>query len=90
MDEVENPQQSGNFLVRGLWIGEVQSGKTSNYIALMNKAADSDYKVIILLTGNIEKLRQQNQMRVDDGFIGSDSKAQVLNKNTVSVGVGLI
>lgn len=50
MDELGNPQQSGNFLVRGLCIGEVQSGKTSNYIALINKAADAGYKIFILLT----------------------------------------
>ncbi len=90
MDSLADPQGNDSFSRKGLVIGSVQSGKTSNYIALMNKAADSGYKVIILLTGTIEKLRQQTQMRVDDGFIGSDSKAQVLNKNTVSVGVGLI
>ena len=90
MDSLADPSGNNSFSRKGLVIGSVQSGKTSNYIALMNKAADSGYKVIILLTGTIEKLRQQTQMRVDDGFIGSDSKAQLLNKNTVSVGVGLI
>ena len=90
MDSLADPLGKANFSRKGLVIGSVQSGKTSNYIALMNKAADSGYKVIILLTGTIEKLRQQTQMRVDDGFIGSDSKALMLNKSTVSVGVGLI
>ena len=47
------------------------------YIALMNKAADAGYRVIILLTGTIEKLRKQTQQRVDEGFTGLDSKAPV-------------
>ena len=34
--------------------GKVQSGKTSNYIGLVNKAFDAGYKRIIVLSG-IEK-----------------------------------
>ena len=54
MDLLGNPGQEEGFNRRGLCIGEVQSGKTSNYIALINKAADAGYKVIILLTGVME------------------------------------
>ena len=54
----------------------------------MNKAADSGYKVIILLTGTIEKLRQQTQSRVDEGFVGRDSNIERKQKRTVLVGVG--
>ena len=32
-------------------VGSVQSGKTANYISLINKAADFGYKVIMLLLG---------------------------------------
>lgn len=88
MDSLANPKSDIPFKRKGLVIGAVQSGKTSNYIALMNKATDSGYKVIILLTGTIEKLRQQTQGRVDEGFIGSDSKAKQLDNKTITVGVG--
>lgn len=88
MDSLADPQLDTNFSRKGLVIGAVQSGKTSNYIALMNKATDSGYKVIILLTGTIEKLRRQTQVRVDEGFSGSDSKAQTVQKKNVWVGVG--
>ena len=71
-------------------IGDVQSGKTSNYIGLINKAADAHYRVIILLTGTIEKLRRQTQQRIDEGFIGLDSYAFTLEKGRVQVGVGAI
>ena len=89
MDLLGNPGQETGFSVRGLCIGNVQSGKTANYIALMNKAADAGYRVIILLTGTIEKLRKQTQQRVDEGFTGLDSKALTKDRDSVRVGVGL-
>ena len=73
MDDLGDPCSPIDFSRKGLVIGDVQSGKTANYIGLMNKAVDAGYKVIILLTGTIEKLRQQTQERVDAGFIGMDS-----------------
>lgn len=88
MDVLGDPKSESNFQRKGLVIGSVQSGKTSNYIALMNKAVDSGYKVIILLTGTIEKLRQQTQSRVDEGFVGVDSKALRESKKSEIVGVG--
>ncbi len=90
MDLLGNPHTNTEFQRRGLVIGDVQSGKTSTYTALINKAADSGYKIIILLTGTIEKLRQQTQGRLDEGFVGLDSTAFNINKDNVLVGVGNI
>lgn len=90
MDLLGNPGQSEGFMRRGLCIGDVQSGKTSTYIGLINKAADANYRVIILLTGTIEKLRRQTQQRIDEGFIGLDSYAFTLERDNVKVGVGAI
>jgi len=90
MDLLSNPQANIDFQRRGLVIGDVQSGKTSNYIALMNKAADAGYRIIILLSGTIEKLRRQTQGRVDEGFVGLDSTAFIRDRNNVLVGVGSI
>ncbi|MBG9977795.1 Z1 domain-containing protein [Ruoffia tabacinasalis] len=84
MDSLADPLSEEAFNRKGLVIGSVQSGKTSNYIALMNKAMDSGYKVFIILTGTIEKLRVQTQSRVDEGFIGKDS-----SQTQKIVGVGL-
>lgn len=90
MDLLSNPKAHFDFQRRGLVIGDVQSGKTSNYIALMNKAADAGYRIIILLSGTIEKLRRQTQGRVDEGFVGLDSTAFNRDKNSVLVGVGTL
>ena len=90
MDLLSNPNAPVAFQRRGLVIGDVQSGKTSTYLALMNKAADAGYHIIILLTGTIEKLRRQTQGRTDEGFVGLDSTAFNKNKDNVFVGVGNI
>ena len=90
MDLLSDPTQQLAFQRRGLVIGDVQSGKTSTYLALMNKAADAGYHIIILLTGTIEKLRRQTQGRTDEGFVGLDSTAFNKNKDSVFVGVGNI
>lgn len=84
------PVENGIFSRKGLVIGDVQSGKTANYISVINKAADAGYKVIVLLTGTIEKLRQQTQARIDEGFIGIDTSDLERDRRNNPVGVGLI
>lgn len=85
-----NPKEEfeGKRLRKGLIIGDVQSGKTATYIGMITKAADAGYKVVILLAGITESLRQQTQERVDEGIIGFTKKK--IGKEIVSgkVGVG--
>ncbi len=74
---------------RGLVVGHVQSGKTANYVGLINKAADAGYRIIILIAGIHNNLRSQTQERVDEGFVGFDSE-QLLSGavNPAFLGVG--
>lgn len=91
LDLLGDPKQLGCWKRRGLILGDVQSGKTANYIAITNKAADAGYRVIILLSGVIENLRRQTQERLDEGFIGRSSKAALQkNQQTIRKGVGNI
>ena len=55
---------------RGMVIGSVQSGKTANYSALVAKAADAGYKIIVIIAGISSLLRKQTQFRINCGFIG--------------------
>ncbi len=71
---------------RGLVVGDVQSGKTSNYLALINMACDAGYKIIVLLAGMTSSLRQQTQDRIDEGFIGA--KSDTINDGPEYFGVG--
>lgn len=73
MNNIGDPQLDSSFFNKGLVIGDVQSGKTGNFIALMNKAADAGYNMIVVTTGTIEKLRRQTQIRIEQGFGGFDS-----------------
>jgi len=73
LDLSGNPQIEGAWARKGLVMGNVQSGKTQNYIGLINKAMDSGYKIIILLGGHMNNLRKQTQVRVDEGVIGRES-----------------
>jgi hypothetical protein len=69
-----NPQSLGKVAKKGLVVGDVQSGKTANYIGLINMAVDVGYRTIVLLAGLTEDLRIQTQGRVDEGFIGAKSE----------------
>jgi Z1 domain len=62
---LENPRGNAPFNTRGLVIGHVQSGKTENFSALIAKAADAGYKVVIVLSGVHNTLRQQTQRRLE-------------------------
>ena len=76
LELLQNPSSDGTWDRRGLVIGDVQSGKTANYLALITQAADAGYKFIIVVAGIQNMLRSQTQQRVDDGFVGlhSDTK----------------
>jgi len=58
------PPLEEEFDVRGLVLGRVQSGKTANYTALISKAADAGYRLIIVLAGTDNALRLQTQLRL--------------------------
>jgi hypothetical protein len=72
---LSDPQQAGSWSRRGMVIGHVQSGKTANYLGLISRAADSGYRVIIIIAGIHNNLRTQTQRRTDEGFIGKKSES---------------
>jgi hypothetical protein len=89
LDKCVNPKQAGSWDRRGMVVGHVQSGKTSNYVGLINKATDAGYKLIIVIAGTISSLRRQTQERIDAGYIGRDSSAYLRNKRENRIkGVG--
>jgi hypothetical protein len=53
---------------KGLVVGYVQSGKTTNIISVMAKLADVDYRMVIVLSGIHNGLRRQTQERVDESL----------------------
>jgi hypothetical protein len=73
LDYSGDPSVDDGWKRRGMVLGHVQSGKTTNYSALICKAADAGYRVIILLAGITNSLREQTQERIDETFIGCKS-----------------
>ena len=54
---------------KGLVLGYVQSGKTTNFMSVIAKAADVGYRLIIVLSGITDNLRQQTQERLFDYLV---------------------
>lgn len=89
LELLENPLREGEWDRRGMVVGQVQSGKTSNYTGLICKAADAGYKLIIVLAGMHKSLRSQTQIRLDEGFLGFDTRqARKFDKENLRTGVG--
>lgn len=88
LDKCVNPKEAKSWDRRGMVVGHVQSGKTSNYVGLINKATDAGYKVIIVIAGTISSLRRQTQERIDFGYIGRNSAAFIRENENRVIGVG--
>lgn len=91
LKRLESPRRVGSWDRRGMVVGNVQSGKTSNYTGLISKAVDAGYKIVIVLAGLNNDLRSQTQKRIDKGFIGRDTKKKESYDQTSSkIGAGLL
>ena len=63
------PPGADTIKTRGLVLGYVQSGKTTNFTALISKAADVGYRLFVVLSGTTNALRRQTQIRLDDDLV---------------------
>lgn len=72
MDNLADPDLEDFFSIYGMVVGHVQSGKTSNYSALISKAADAGYRFIVVIAGGLNNLRNQTQGRLDEVFVGAN------------------
>ncbi|WP_347269127.1 Z1 domain-containing protein, partial [Paracoccus sp. (in: a-proteobacteria)] len=73
LDRLGDPRNLSPWSRRGMVVGHVQSGKTANYTGLICKAADAGYRLIVVIAGIHNNLRNQTQARIDEGFIGRDT-----------------
>jgi hypothetical protein len=91
LDSLFDPTVNAQIDKRGLVVGQVQSGKTSNYTGLICKAIDAGYKLIIVLAGTHNDLRSQTQLRLDEGVLGFDTQhTRAFNQDDFKIGVGKI
>jgi hypothetical protein len=69
------PRSQQPVSVKGLVLGYVQSGKTANFSAVISKAVDSGYKLIVVLAGMHNILRLQTQARLQEELVAPKENA---------------
>lgn len=93
LNSIADPMEKIGKEKRAMVVGYVQSGKTANYIGLINKALDAGYKYIIVLAGMHNNLRSQTQSRIDEEVLGYETDSAARQKQreraeTNKIGVG--
>lgn len=76
------PISRGEYQCRGLVVGYVQSGKTANFTAVAARAADVGYRLIIVLSGIHDSLRNQTQKRLNAELVTIGEKWTTLTTET--------
>ncbi|MBM3454218.1 MAG: hypothetical protein FJX80_03605 [Bacteroidetes bacterium] len=87
LEKMGDPKSREEFYVKGLVVGSVQAGKTQNFNAVINRAIDSGYGLIIVLSGLMEDLRNQTQLRIENDVIG---EGRDIDTDALVKGVGAI
>jgi hypothetical protein len=88
LEKMADPKSREEIYVKGLVVGSVQAGKTQNFNAVINRAIDSGYGLIIVLAGLMEDLRNQTQLRIENDVIGEG--LDIDTDTLVKKGVGAI
>ena len=89
LDNLFDPNISDvDFSKKGLVVGQVQSGKTSNFTGLICKAVDAGFNVVIVFAGILDDLRTQTQSRLEKCFLGFTTKdiTNLSEKEVIGVG----
>lgn len=79
LNQCPNPNNKNEFKKTGIVIGKVQSGKTSNFIALLALAFDNGYNLAVVIGGNTTELLTQNVNRIKKSFNVGVDKLKVLH-----------
>ncbi len=86
LEKVGDPGSDKPFYVKGMVVGSIQSGKTGNFNAVINRAIDCGYGLIIVLSGIMEDLRSQTQQRIESDVIGEGINIESSTKGVKGVG----
>ena len=73
LERVSDPVRTDAFPAKGLVVGYVQSGKTANFTGVIAKAIDAGYRLIVVLAGTLDILRNQTQRRLDMELVGAEN-----------------
>lgn len=72
LERCTDPLQREAYQSKGLVVGYVQSGKTANFTGVIAKAIDAGYRLVIVMSGTMDLLRNQTQRRIDMELVGKE------------------
>jgi hypothetical protein len=72
VERLADPLNEATYQAKGLVVGYVQSGKTANITGVVAKAADAGCRLVIVLAGTLNLLRDQTQRRIDRELVGRE------------------
>jgi hypothetical protein len=75
MEHLAPPKSQKSLTSKGLVLGYIQSGKTANFSAVIAKAVDEGYKLIVVLSGMHNNLRLQTQARLTEELVNPKPEA---------------
>jgi hypothetical protein len=73
LERINDPTRPEKYSSRGLVVGYVQSGKTANFAGVIAKGIDAGYRLVIVLAGTLNILREQTQRRLDMELVGREN-----------------
>ena len=73
IQRLSDPARAEAYQSKGLVVGYVQSGKTANITGVLARAIDAGYRLLIVMTGTIDLLREQTQRRIDMELVGVEN-----------------
>jgi hypothetical protein len=73
IERLSDPLRVEAYQSKGLVVGYVQSGKTANFTGVLAKAIDVGYRLLIIMTGTVDLLREQTQRRIDMELVGVEN-----------------
>lgn len=81
VERLIDPSRAKAGQTKGLVVGYVQSGKTANFTGVIAKAIDAGYRLVIVMTGTTNILREQTQRRVDMELVGRENILRGTDEN---------
>lgn len=82
VERLANPTQPDTYQSKGLVVGYVQSGKTANFTGVIAKSIDAGYRLVIVLGGTLNLLRDQTQRRLDMELVGRENILRGAHEDT--------
>jgi Z1 domain len=79
VERLSDPTRPDSYQAKGLVVGYVQSGKTANFTGVIAKTIDAGYRLVIVLTGTLDLLREQTQRRLDMELVGRENILRGIN-----------